>query len=144
MPGWIWEKQITHFSQSHRCCILLSSESDRFRSLGNGVANMSSIAAKDAKNKTVAAVKDQVSCALDGDTVILHLGSGTYYGLNAVGSTIWNLIQEARTIAEIHDRLLQQYEADAGECERDLLNLLDDLSKAGLVEIRDARSEEVS
>jgi hypothetical protein len=105
---------------------------------------MSSIAAKDAKNKTVAAVKDQVSCALGGDTVILHLGSGTYYGLNAVGSTIWNLIQEARTIAEIHDRLLQQYEADTGECERDLLNLLDDLSKAGLVEIRDARTEEVS
>jgi Coenzyme PQQ synthesis protein D (PqqD) len=105
---------------------------------------MSSIAAKDAKNKIVAAVKDQVSCALDGDTVILHLGSGTYYGLNAVGSTIWNLIQEARTIAEIYDRLLQQYESDAGECERDLLNVLDDLSKAGLVEIRDARTEEVS
>jgi hypothetical protein len=105
---------------------------------------MNSIAAKDAKNKTVAAVKDQVSCALDGDTVILHLGSGTYYGLNAVGSTIWNLIQEPRTIAEIHDRLLQQYEADAGECERDLLNVLDDLSKASLVEIRDARTEKVS
>jgi Coenzyme PQQ synthesis protein D (PqqD) len=74
--------------------------------------------------------------------VILHLGSGTYYGLNAVGSTVWDLIQEARTIAEIHDRLLQQYEADAGEC--DLLNVLDDLSKASLVEIRDARTEEVS
>src|SRR5450759_422120 len=66
---------------------------------------MSSIAAKDAKNRTVAAVKDQVSCALDEDTVILHLGSGTYYGLNAVGSTIWNLIQEPRTIAEIHVEL---------------------------------------
>jgi Coenzyme PQQ synthesis protein D (PqqD) len=103
---------------------------------------MSSIAAKDARNETVAAVKDQVSCALNGDTVILHLGSGTYYGLNAVGSTVWDLIQEARTIAEIHDRLLQQYEADAGEC--DLLNVLDDLSKASLVEIRDARTEEVS
>src|ERR1700746_322835 len=105
---------------------------------------MSSIAAKDARNETVAAVKDQVSCALNGDTVILHLGSGTYYGLNAVGSTVWDLIQEARTIAEIHDRLLQQYEADAAECERDLRNVLDALSKAGLVELRDARSEEVS
>ncbi len=95
------------------------------------------------ENRTVAPVKDQVSCALDGDTVILHLGSGTYYGLNDVGSTIWNLIQEPRTIEEIHDRLLQEYEADAGECERDLLNLLDDLSKAGLVEIRDARTDQV-
>jgi hypothetical protein len=94
-----------------------------------------------AKNRIVEAVRDQVSCALDGDTVILHLGSGTYYGLNAVGSTIWNLIQEPRTIDEIHNRLLQQYEADAGDCERDLLNLLDDLTKADLVEIRDARTD---
>jgi hypothetical protein len=77
--------------------------------------------------------------------VILHLGSGTYYGLNAVGSTIWNLIQEQpRTIAEIHGKLLQQYEADPGECEHDLLNVLDDLRKASLVEIRDARTEKVS
>ena len=76
--------------------------------------------------------------------MILHLGSGTYYGLNAVGSTVWDLIQEARTIAEIHDRLLQQYEVDAGECERDLLNVLDDLSKASLVEIRDGRTEKIS
>jgi hypothetical protein len=105
---------------------------------------MSRLASKDAENKTVTAIKDQVSCALDGETVILHLGSGTYYGLNAVGSTIWNLIQEPRTIAEIHDKLLQQYEADAGECERDLLNVLDDLCKASLVEIRDARTEKVS
>lgn len=96
------------------------------------------------KDTTVAAVKDQVSCALKGDTVILHLGSGTYYGLNAVGSTIWNLIQEPRTIEEIRDTLLQQYEADAGECERDLLNLLDELTEAGLVEIRDASTAQVS
>jgi len=143
MPGWIWEKEITHFSQSH-CVVDYFPQNQLDFATGNGVAKMSSIAAKDAKNKTVKAVKDQVSCALDGETVILHLGSGTYYGLNAVGSTIWNLIQEARTIAEIHDRLLQQYEADAGECERDLLNVLDDLSKASLVEIRDARTEEVS
>ena len=106
---------------------------------------MSRIASKDAENKTVTALKDQVSCVLDGETAILHLGSGTYYGLNAVGSTIWNLIQEQpRTIAEIRDRLLQQYEADPGECERDLLNVLDDLCKASLVEIRDARTEKVS
>src|SRR5246127_5393964 len=104
----------------------------------------SKMSSTSAKTRTVAAVKDQVSCALDGDTVILHVGSGTYYGLNAVGSTIWDLIQEARTIAEIHDRLLQQYEADAGECERDLLNILDDLSKASLVEIRDGRTEKIS
>ncbi len=102
---------------------------------------MSGLSTEKAKLKRVAAAKDQVSCALHGDTVILHLGSGTYYGLNAVGTAIWNLIQEPRTIEDIHHRLLQQYEANADECERDLLNLLDELEKARLIEIRDASSE---
>ncbi len=102
---------------------------------------MSGMSTKKGKIKSVAAVKDQVSCALAGDTVILHLGSGTYYGLNGVGTAIWNLIQEPRTIEDIRHRLLQQYETNADECERDLLNLLDELGKARLIEIRDASSE---
>src|SRR5246127_4594036 len=104
----------------------------------------SKMSSTSAKTRTVAAVKDQVSCALDGDTVILHLGSGTYYGLNAVGSTIWNFIQEPRTIAEIHDRLLQQYEGDAGGGQRDLLNVFGYPNNASLVEIRDGRTEKIS
>ncbi len=102
---------------------------------------MSGLSIKKTKVESVVAVKDQVSCVLDGDTVILHLGTGTYYGLNAVGTAIWNLIQEPRTIEEIHRRLLQRYDTNADECERDLQDLLDELGKARLIEIRDAGSE---
>jgi hypothetical protein len=42
---------------------------------------------------TVVASGDHVACDLDGDAVILHLSTGTYFGLNAVASQVWKLIQ---------------------------------------------------
>jgi hypothetical protein len=49
-----------------------------------------------AKTSTVVAAKDQVSCDLAGEAVILNLKSGIYYGLNPVAARVWSLIQRAR------------------------------------------------
>jgi hypothetical protein len=42
--------------------------------------------------QTVTAVQAQVSCDLGGESVILALKAGIYYGLNPLGTFIWNLI----------------------------------------------------
>ena len=47
---------------------------------------------------TVVAAKEQTSCDLDGESVVLDMSSGKYYGLNSVGSEVWNLIQQPRTV----------------------------------------------
>ena len=46
------------------------------------------------RDAIVKAAKEQVSCDLAGEAVILNLKSGQYFGLNEVGTRIWNLIQE--------------------------------------------------
>lgn len=84
----------------------------------------------------LAASKEQVSCDLNGESVILSFKCSSYYGLNSVGSFIWNLIQEPRTFDQVKDAILARYEVEPGECERDLLELLNDLSDNELVEIR--------
>ena len=76
------------------------------------------------KDSTVVRAKDQVSCDLVGEAVILNLKSGVYYGLNPVGARIWELIQEPRTVSAVLDVLLEQYNVEAGRCERDLFCLL--------------------
>lgn len=86
---------------------------------------------------TISAAKEQVSCELDGEMVILNLEDGVYYGLNRIGSRVWNLIQEPRMIATIRDLLLAEYEVDAARCEHDLFVLLENLAGAQLVEITD-------
>jgi hypothetical protein len=87
-------------------------------------------------DSTVVAAKDQVSSDLGGEVAILDLKAGVYYGLDAVGARIWSLIQEPRTVNEIRDILLEEYEVEPEHCERDLLALLRRLADEGLVEVR--------
>ena len=66
---------------------------------------------------------------------ILDLKAGVYYGLDAVGARIWSLIQEPRTVNEIRDILLEEYEVEPERCERDLLELLQRLADEGIIEV---------
>jgi hypothetical protein len=88
-------------------------------------------------SSSVVAAKDQVSSDLGGEVAILDLKAGTYYGLDTVGARIWGLIQEPRTVREIRDVLVSEYEVEPGRCESDLIALLQRLADEGLIEVRD-------
>jgi len=85
------------------------------------------------KSSVVVAAKHQISCDVSGEAVILNLKSGVYYGLDALGARIWDLIQKPMTVGEIHSILLKEYEVQPDRCERDLLALLQKLADAGLI-----------
>lgn len=67
------------------------------------------------------------------ETVILHLATGTYYGLDPVGARIWELMAASQSLAEIRDQMLQEYAVETTQLERDLLKLAQDLLAQGLV-----------
>jgi len=92
-------------------------------------------------NSVVVAAKEQVSCDLCGEAVILDLKSGVYYGLDTVGAQIWNLIQEPQSVNEVLTTLLEEYEVELERCERDLLELLQELAAHDLIEVQDGASE---
>jgi hypothetical protein len=84
---------------------------------------------------TVRASADQISCDLAGESVVLSLKNSLYYALDPVGTRIWELLQEPRTVASIRDVILEEYDVEAGRCESDLINLLGDLDAQGLIEV---------
>src|SRR3989441_12784257 len=87
----------------------------------------------------IVVAKEIVSCDLAGEAAILNLQNGVYYGLDPVGARIWNLIQESsKTVTEIRDTLLEEYEVEPERCEGDLLALLQKLADAELIEVKDA------
>jgi hypothetical protein len=88
------------------------------------------------ENSVVVQSTGQVSSDLAGEAVILNLDSGTYYGLDAVGARIWSLIQEPKTLAEVRDAILAEYDVEIERCERDIRTLLEKLASEGLIEIR--------
>lgn len=87
----------------------------------------------DAETRIVAA-RRQVSCDLGGETAILHLTSGIYYGLDPVGSRVWQWIQQPRTLSELERLLLSEYQVAPATAAADLRELCDNLQRAGLLD----------
>jgi hypothetical protein len=84
---------------------------------------------------TIRAVKDQVSCDLEGEAVILSLNEGIYYTLNSVGARIWNLIREPLQVGMVCDIIVKEFDVAADKCERDVLQVLGEMEKEGLIVI---------
>jgi len=89
---------------------------------------------------TVVVMKDQVSCDLSGEAAILNLKTSVYFGLNTVGASIWKLIQEPKTVKDIRDAILEEYDVEPVRCEHDILEILQELSTHGLIEIIDEKN----
>lgn len=78
---------------------------------------------------------DVVAREVDGELVLLHLGSGTYYGINSVGCRIWELLSESdRSIASLCDVISAECAAPRDVVEEDILVLVASLLDEGLVE----------
>jgi hypothetical protein len=79
--------------------------------------------------------KDQVSCDLAGEAAIVNLNNGVYYGLDAIGARVWNLMREPVTFAHVVDSLLATYQVERPTLESDLRAFIHQLAEQGLVEI---------
>jgi len=83
----------------------------------------------------VLASKDVLGAELGGEISLLNAKSGIYFTLNPVGASVWRKIQEARSLAEIKQQLLAEYDVDAPRCESDLKQLVTELQSLGLIEL---------
>lgn len=84
----------------------------------------------------ITVTKYQVSSNLGDEAVILDPNSGAYYGLNDVGSYIWNLIQQPKMVNEIREAILQEYDVNPEDCDRDLMALLQQLQAQRLIQVQ--------
>ena len=67
------------------------------------------------------------------ETVLLDLASGTYFGLDPVGARIWQLMGEDKTLAEICEVMLAEYDTTRETLEHDALDLAKNLADQGLI-----------
>lgn len=88
-----------------------------------------------SSDSIVVAAAEQVSCSLGEESVILNLKSSVYYGINPVGASIWKLLQRQRSVSELRDAVLGEYEVELERCERDLLDLLEKMRAEGLIRV---------
>ncbi len=72
---------------------------------------------------------------LEGEAVLLNLQSERYYGLDDVGTRMWQLLAVNGDVAAAYAQLLQEYDVEAAQLEADLAALIDRLAEAGLLTI---------
>ena len=70
---------------------------------------------------------------LGEELVILDLASGTYFGLDAVGTRVWQLLSEGNDPAEACELMVAEFDVSREELERDILALLSELSTRQLI-----------
>jgi hypothetical protein len=92
----------------------------------------------DAHNPLASRVRisdDAIFRELGDEGVVLDLAHGTYFGLNPVALRIWQLIAQFESLGSVRDAIVDEFDVDADTADRDLTNLVTELSARGLVEI---------
>jgi hypothetical protein len=79
--------------------------------------------------------KDVVWTKLGEEVAILDSQSGTYFGLDAVGSRIWCLMADGMAIDGVVSILLAEYGVDEQRIRNDLRELIEQLAARSLVKI---------
>lgn len=72
---------------------------------------------------------------LDGEAVLLDAQRGTYFGLNEVGTRAWGLLAGGATLEQALAALLADFDAPRERVWPDLLALVQDLARHGLVDV---------
>ena len=70
-----------------------------------------------------------------GESVLLDLASEQYFGLDPVGTRIWELLADAPTLGQVHETLCAEFDAEPERIRDDLLALVRQLREAGLVRV---------
>jgi|SRR5688572_13773670 hypothetical protein len=74
-----------------------------------------------------------LSRELGGETVLLNLESGVYYGLDAIGTRAWNLLAEDHTLADVCSIMVEEYEVSPETLQQDLVALVNELCEKQLL-----------
>jgi len=86
-------------------------------------------------NQTITFSDQVISQEVSGETVLLDLESENYFGLDEVGTRIWQLIKETNDLQAIYQTLLAEYDVSEQRLQQDLNTLLAEISGLGLIRL---------
>ena len=78
---------------------------------------------------------DVVYQLADGEAVLVLPQAGQIKVLNEVGTFIWTLLDGTRSIAEIANRVCQEYRVESEQSQADTLQFMTDLENRGIIQV---------
>jgi hypothetical protein len=80
---------------------------------------------------------------LDGETVLLNLETEKYFGLDAIGTRMWELVTRLPSIDAAYGKLAEEFEVEPEELRKHLTELLGQLVENGLLKVLPADVETI-
>ncbi len=74
-----------------------------------------------------------IDANIDGETVMMSIENGEYYGMDSIASRIWGLLETSGTVGEICTQLQQNYDVSERQCQEDVLAFLNDLAEQNTI-----------
>ena len=72
---------------------------------------------------------------IDDEVVLLHLEKGMYYGMDSVGSRLWELLTLPHTLETLVQAVQIEYEVDEAVCRQDVALFIETLQKNDMLEV---------
>ena len=88
--------------------------------------------------RKIAATPNVLAQDLAGESVLLNLQTEEYFGLDDVGTRIWQTLTEKESVQTAINALQAEYEVEPEQLRQDVENLIAELLANGLVEISDS------
>ena len=79
--------------------------------------------------------EDVLVAQLDGESVLLNVKSAYYFGLDEVGTRIWDLLVSSESIQRAYESGLAEFDVEPDSFRTDMAELLDSLVGQGLLEV---------
>jgi hypothetical protein len=79
-----------------------------------------------------------LTTVVDDELIGMSVEQGACYGLNGVGTRIWDLLAEPRSVDSLCDELTREYAVEREQCFAEVVGLLEELRSEGLLAVQDA------
>jgi hypothetical protein len=80
--------------------------------------------------------EDLLTATVDGELLGMSVERGTCYGLNGVGTRVWELLAEPRSLKQLCAELEAEFDVDAATCRHAVESHLAEMQSAGLIAVK--------
>lgn len=86
------------------------------------------------RETTIKRNPDMLSVDMDGETVMMSIENGNYFGINAVGSFIWERLESDQTIKSICNAVSEHFNvANMDNLENEIITYIEDLEDQNML-----------
>jgi hypothetical protein len=76
---------------------------------------------------------NMITANIDTELVMMDADRGAYFGLDEIGTRIWNMLAEPQSLVQLCDKLVEEYEVERATCEQDVSQLLSQMQAQNLI-----------